>query len=54
MAEFLYMDGYALYVWSSYGLAAVILVINLILPARRRRVLLRRLARQQRRMGDRS
>lgn len=54
MAEFFYMDGYAVYVWSSYGLAAVMLVINLILPWRRRRELLRRLASQQRRSGGRT
>lgn len=54
MAEFFHMGGYAVYVWSSYGLAALVLAINLILPFRRRRALLRRLARQQRRTGGRT
>ena len=37
------MGGYGLYVWSAYALAAVILVLNLYLPLRRRRVVLRML-----------
>ena len=38
--EFLNMGGYAFYVWTSYGLAAVILIANLLVPilnARRQR-----------------
>jgi len=35
-SEFFDMGGYALYVWASYGLMAIILVLNLILPMRRR------------------
>ena len=30
--EFLHMGGYAFYVWTSYGLAAVVLVANLLIP----------------------
>lgn len=30
MTEFLYMGGYGAYVWSAYGLASIILLINLI------------------------
>jgi len=37
MSEFFNMGGYALYVWSSYGLALVILLANIILPMRRRK-----------------
>jgi heme exporter protein D len=34
--EFLSMGGYAQFVWPSYGLVLAILVINLVLPLRRR------------------
>lgn len=34
--EFFAMGGYAPYVWTSYGLMAVLLVWNLIEPMRRR------------------
>ncbi len=37
MSEFFHMGGYALYVWTSYGLALVILVANLVWPLRRRK-----------------
>jgi heme exporter protein D len=30
--EFLYMGGYALYVWSSYGLCFFVLVLNAFIP----------------------
>lgn len=30
MAEFFHMGGYGVYVWSAYGLALVIFLINLI------------------------
>jgi len=32
MTEFLHMGGYAGYVWSSYGISAVVLIISLLLP----------------------
>ena len=32
MSDFFYMGGYAFYVWLSYGLTAVILVANMIIP----------------------
>ena len=41
ITEFLHMGGYAPYVWSSYGLALVVLVGNLILARRKRTKLLR-------------
>lgn len=31
MTEFLNMGGYALYVWSSFGLTAVFLLLNVVL-----------------------
>lgn len=42
------MGGYASYVWSAYGITAVVLIANVIAPLRGRRAILRRLARQQR------
>lgn len=41
--EFFAMGGYGLYVWGSYGLTALVLVLNLYLPLRRRKVVRRRL-----------
>lgn len=43
--EFFTMGGYGQYVWSSYGLAALILILNLYLPLRRRKTV-RRLLRE--------
>jgi heme exporter protein D len=40
------MGGYALYVWSAYGLGLVVLVLNTVLPLRQERQLLRKLAKQ--------
>ena len=37
------MGGFAFYVWTSYALAAIVLVLNIIVPLARRRVVLRRL-----------
>ncbi len=42
-SEFISMGGYGIYVWSAYGFAIVILVINVIIPMRRRSVVLRAL-----------
>ena len=44
MARFFDMGGYALYVWSAYGLVAVVLAANVAGPWFRQRRLLRRLA----------
>jgi len=49
MKEFFDMGGYAFYVWSSYGLALVVLVANWVLPLRRRRQLINELERRERR-----
>lgn len=48
LQEFLHMDGYALYVWTSYALGAVVLVGSVLAPLRRERAILRRLAAQPR------
>ena len=37
LEEFLHMGGYAGYVWSSYGIALVVLLANIISPIRERR-----------------
>jgi len=34
--QFLHMGGYAFYVWTSYGLALGVLILNVALPLRRR------------------
>jgi heme exporter protein D len=47
--QFFHMGGYAFYVWTSYGLAFVVLLINILLPWRHERRLLREIARKTRR-----
>ena len=47
--EFLNMGGYAFYVWTSYGIALVVLLVNVILPLLQRKKLLRKIARAARR-----
>ncbi len=49
MSEFLHMGGYAAYVWSSYGIALVVLLANLVSPVLARRKLLNELARREKR-----
>ncbi|MDJ0927956.1 MAG: heme exporter protein CcmD [Gammaproteobacteria bacterium] len=40
MAEFLAMGGYAEFVWSTFGLTAVVLIINVVTARRRMRLAL--------------
>ena len=47
--EFLHMGGYASYVWTCYGIALLVLLINVILPLRQRKKLLNDIARTSRR-----
>ena len=47
--EFFHMGGYAFYVWTSYGIALIVLLANILLPARQRRKLLADIARSARR-----
>ncbi|QWF69427.1 heme exporter protein CcmD [Methylomonas paludis] len=49
LQEFLHMGGYAVYVWSAYGVTFVVLLINLLLPLLQRKQLLRQLMLRQRR-----
>jgi heme exporter protein D len=44
-SEFWAMGGYGFYVWSAYGFAALVLVINVVIPLRRRAVVMRILRR---------
>jgi heme exporter protein D len=48
MAEFFNMGGYALYVWGSFGAAAVVMIAEPILLSRRRKAALQSVARLQR------
>ena len=45
IVEYLHMGGYAFYVWWSYAIVLVVLVLNLIAPSIRLRRVRRRLAR---------
>ena len=47
--EFFHMGGYAFYVWTSYGLALIVLLLNVIGPLRQRKKLLNDIARTTRR-----
>lgn len=49
MSEFFHMGGYAFFVWTSYGLAAIILLANIILPLQRKKEILGNLKRRLRR-----
>ncbi|HEV2333079.1 MAG TPA: heme exporter protein CcmD [Gammaproteobacteria bacterium] len=47
--EFLTMGGYAAYVWPAYGVAAVVLLVNALLPGLRLKRRLAELKRLERR-----
>lgn len=49
MRDFFAMGGYAFYVWTSYGLALVVLAFNIIQPLLHKRRVLKRITRQVRR-----
>jgi len=48
-AEFLAMGGYGFYVWTSYAISFVVLLLNVIVPMAQRKQLLRELALKQKR-----
>jgi len=48
-SDFLMMDGHALYVWLSYGIAITIVIVNVALPILSRKTLVNNLARRIRR-----
>lgn len=47
--EFLAMGGYGFYVWTSYGIATVVLLLNVVVPMMQRKQFLRELALKQKR-----
>lgn len=49
-AEFLAMGGYGFYVWTSYGISFVVLLLNVVLPLVQRKRFLRELALKQKRV----
>jgi heme exporter protein D len=49
MSEFFAMGGYAAYVWPSFLLAAVILIVNIVAPLQQRKRVLTEIARKLRR-----
>jgi heme exporter protein D len=49
ISNFLLMDGHALYIWLSYGMGLVVLVITFIQPVIRRKRIIRDLSQAQRR-----
>lgn len=44
-SEFFAMGGYGAYVWGSYGVAALVMLLEVLWVQRRRRTILRRLGR---------
>ena len=46
LSEFFNMGGYAVFVWSSYGLALVVLVLNWFLPYQQHQQNIKKLKRQ--------
>ena len=52
MHDFFHMGGYALYVWSTYGLAFIVLVLNIIIPIRREKKLLKSIAAKTKRKNS--
>jgi heme exporter protein D len=49
ISDFFHMGGYAFYVWTSYALGFVVLLLNILLPMRNKKQVLRELAAKQRR-----
>jgi heme exporter protein D len=43
--EFITMGGYAAYVWSSYGIALIVMFVNAVWPGRQQRRLLKEIRR---------
>ncbi|MDH3831222.1 MAG: heme exporter protein CcmD [Gammaproteobacteria bacterium] len=54
LEEFFNMGGYAFYVWSSYGIALLVLLVNIIAPLRQRNKLLNKIADTARRQARRN
>jgi len=54
LSEFFNMGGYAVYVWSSYGLGLVIMVWSIVQPWRREKQLIKNLKKRQQREENQS
>lgn len=52
LADFLAMGGYGAYVWGSFGVTALVMALEPVLVARRRKETVSRLRRQLRTAGD--
>jgi heme exporter protein D len=50
LAEFFHMGGYAFYVWTAYGLAAVVIIANIWVPLRCQRSIREDILRRARRV----
>ena len=50
--SFFAMGGYAYFVWFSYGISAIVLLANALLPARKEKKLLREIANRERRKSE--
>jgi heme exporter protein D len=51
MKEFLAQGGYAFFVWGAYGMTALLLIVEVVVLARRRRTILTRIGRLVRMRG---
>lgn len=51
MQDFLSMGGYAQFVWPSYGLVMVVLIVNFVIPIRRKAEIEQNLKRARRQAG---
>ena len=47
--HFLHMGGYAFYVWTSYGIVFLVLVLNIVLPILQQRSALKNIRRKHQR-----
>ncbi len=47
-AEFISMGGYGLYVWSSFGMTALLMIGEVVILRRQRRTIIQRLCRMSR------
>jgi heme exporter protein D len=48
-SEFFHMGGYAFYVWTSYAIALVLVILNIVAPVLQRRRIVSRIKRALRR-----
>ena len=51
LRTFLHMGGYAFYVWTSYGLALAVLILNVSLPRQREQEFFQMLQRRRKTAG---